>query len=66
MNGMLQEDNGNSSMTRILAMIIVAGGLAVGIVPAIMGVLTSESVTLSLGLVTIGFTGKVISKGLEK
>ena len=62
----LQEDNGNSSMTRILAMIIVAGGLAVGIVPAIMGMLTTESVTLSLGLVTIGFTGKVVSKGLEK
>ena len=62
----LQEDNGNSSMTRILALVIVAGGLAVGIVPAIMGTLTTESVTLSLGLVTIGFTGKVISKGLEK
>lgn len=62
----LQEDNGNSSMTRILALVIVAGGLAVGIVPAIMGSLTTESVTLSLGLVTIGFTGKVISKGLEK
>lgn len=62
----LQEDNGNSSMTRILALVIVAGGLAIGIVPAIMGTLTTESVTLSLGLVTIGFTGKVISKGLEK
>ena len=62
----LQEDNGNSSMTRILAIIIVAGGLAVGIAPAIMGVLTTESVTLSLGLVTIGFTGKVVAKGLEK
>ena len=63
---LLQEDNGNSSMTRILAIIIVAGGLAVGIVPAVMGTLTTESVTLSLGLVTIGFTGKVVSKGLEK
>ena len=62
----LQEDNGNSSMTRILAIIIVAGGLAVGIVPAVMGTLTTESVTLSLGLVTIGFTGKVVSKRLEK
>ncbi len=62
----LQEDNGNSSMTRILAIIIVAGGLAVGIAPAIMGMLTTESVTLSLGLVTIGFTGKVVAKGLEE
>lgn len=62
----LTEDNGNSSMTRILSLVIVAGGLAVGIVPAIMGTLTTESVTLSLGLVTIGFTGKVVSKGLEK
>ncbi len=63
---LLQEDNGNSSMTRMLAIVIVAGGLAVGIVPAVMGTLTTESVTLSLGLVTIGFTGKVVSKGLEK
>jgi len=60
------EDNGNTSMTRILAIIIVAGGLVVGIVPAMMGILSTESVTLSLGLVTIGFTGKVVSKGLEK
>ncbi len=63
---LLKEDNGNSSMARILSLVIVAGGLAVGIVPAIMGMLTTESVTLSLGLVTIGFTGKVVSKGLEK
>lgn len=63
---LLQEDNGNSSMTRILSIIIVIGGLAVGIVPAVVGMLTTESVTLSLGLVTIGFTGKVVSKGLEK
>jgi len=62
----LKEDNGNTSMARILSLIIIAGGLAVGIVPALDGLLTTEAVTLSLGLVTIGFTGKVVSKGLEK
>ena len=62
----LQEDNGNTSIARILSLIIVIGGLAVGIIPAIMGLLTANSVTLSLGLVTIGFTGKVVSKGLER
>jgi hypothetical protein len=61
-----KENNGNASMTRVLSIIIVIGGLAVGIVPAVMGNLTTETVTLSLGLVGIGFTGKVVSKGLEK
>ncbi len=62
----LQEDNGNTSMTRILSLVIVAAGLTAGIVPAILGTLTVETVTLCLGLVTIGYTGKVVSKGLEK
>ena len=61
----LREDNGNFSMTRVLSLVIVAAGLAAGLVPAIMGNITAETVTLSLGLVGIGFTGKVVSKGLE-
>jgi len=66
MSGILQEDNGNTSTTRILSFVIVAAGLAVGIVPAIMGTLDNNTVILSLGLVTLGYTGKVVSKGLEK
>ena len=62
----LQEDNGNTSMTRILSLVIVAAGLAVGIGPAFMGNLDGNTVTLSLGLVALGYTGKVVSKGLEK
>jgi hypothetical protein len=63
---LLQEDNGNTSMTRILSLIIVIAGLGIGIAAILTGTLTSEAVTLCLGLVTIGFTGKVVSKGLEK
>lgn len=61
-----KEDNGEASMGRILSLLIVAAGLAVGIGPAFMGTLDANTVTLSLGLVGIGLTGKVVSKGLEK
>ncbi len=61
-----KEDNGNFSMTRVLSLIIVIAGLVIGIIPAILGALTTETVTLSLGLVGLGYTGKVVSKGLEK
>ena len=64
--GALKEDNGNVSTARILSFVIVAAGLAVGIGPAFMDLLNAEAVTLSLGLVGIGYTGKVVSKGLEK
>ena len=61
----LKEDNGNVSTARILSYLIVAAGIAVGLVGMFTKTLTSEAVTLSLGLVGIGFTGKVVSKGLE-
>ena len=61
-----KEDNGNVSMTRILSLVIVASGLAVGIISAVLGNLSGNTVTLSLGLVGLGYTGKVVSKGLEK
>lgn len=61
-----KEDNGNNSMTRILSLIIVISGLGIGIVSAVIGNLSTETVTLCLGLVGLGYTGKVVSKGLEK
>jgi len=60
------EDNGNASMTRILSLVIVTAGLAVGLIGMLTKTLTTEAVTLSLGLVGLGYTGKVVSKGLEK
>jgi hypothetical protein len=61
-----KEDNGNTSMTRILSLVIVAAGLTVGIIGMLTKTLTTEAVTLSLGLVTIGSGLKAASKGLEK
>ena len=60
------EDNGNASMTRVLSLVIVLSGIAIGLILAFMGKLDSSGVTLSLGLVGLGYTGKVVSKGLEK
>lgn len=60
------EDNGNFSMTRILSLIIVISGLAIGLILALTHNLDSNGVALSLGLVGLGYTGKVVSKGLEK
>jgi hypothetical protein len=64
--GLFTEDNGNTSMTRVLSIIIVGVGLAVGVISTIMGNLSANTVTLCLGLVGLGYTGKVVSKGLEK
>lgn len=60
------EDNGNSSMTRILSLVIVVSGIAIGLILAFTGKLDGNGVTLALGLVGLGYTGKVVSKGLEK
>ncbi len=60
------EDNGNISMTRVLSLIIVLSGLVIGLVLAFLGKLDVNGVSLSLGLVGLGYTGKVVSKGLEK
>lgn len=60
------EDNGNASMTRVLSLVIVLSGIAIGLILAFMGKLDANGVTLSLGLVGLGYTGKVVSKGLEK
>ena len=66
MSKLLEEDNGNTSITRVLSLVIVAAGIACGVGPAFMGTLSAETVTLSLGMIGIGYTGKVVSKGLEK
>lgn len=60
------EDNGNFSMTRVLSLVIVLSGLGIGLALALTGKLDANGVTLSLGLVGLGYTGKVVSKGLEK
>ena len=61
----LKEDNGQFSMIRILSLIITLSGVAVGVIPVILGTLTVEGVSLSLGMITIGVTGKTVSKKLE-
>ena len=62
---MFKEDNGNYSMMRILSLIIVVSGVAVGLILALSGKLDINGVSLSLGLVTVGLTGKTVSKKLE-
>jgi len=63
--GFLNENNGNKSMGRLLSLLIILSGLGIGVISAITKTLDINYVTLSLGLVTIGLTGKVISKGIE-
>lgn len=63
---LLKEDNGSYSMIRIMSLLVTISGVAVGIIPVIMGNLTIEGVSLSLGMITIGVTGKTVSKKLEK
>jgi len=60
-----KEDNGNISMMRILSLVIVLSGVAVGLILALTGKLDANGVSLSLGLVTVGLTGKTVSKKLE-
>ena len=62
----LKEDNGNWSTARVISIVIVIAGIAVGLIQAFNGTLDNSTVALSLGLVGIGYTGKVVSKGLEK
>lgn len=62
---LLKEDNGNYSMTRVLSLIVVGCGVAVGLVALLTKTLDSDAVALSLGLVGLGFTGKTVSKKLE-
>ena len=61
----LKEDNGTYSMMRILSLIIVISGLAIGLILALTKNLDINGVSLSLGLVTVGLTGKTVSKKLE-
>jgi len=62
---LLKEDNGTLSMMRLLSLIIVLSGVAVGLILALTGKLDVNGVSLSLGLVTVGLTGKTVSKKLE-
>ena len=63
---LLKEDNGNYSMTRIITLLTVIVALGTGIGLAIFGKLDVNGVALVLGELTIGITGKTISKKLEK
>ncbi len=63
---LLKEDNGNYSMTRVLSLVIVLSGLAIGLILALTSNLDTNGVALSLGLVTAGSTVKAVSKNLEK
>jgi len=61
----LQEDNGNWSTGRILAILTVVVGLGIAAGMVFAGRLTSSGVQLSLGLVGLGIAGKTVSKKLE-
>ena len=63
---MFKEDNGSVSMARVLSFVIVIVGLAIGFLMALSGKVNGATETLSLGLVGLGFTGKIVQKKLEK
>lgn len=62
---LLKEDNGNYSMTRVIALLTVIVALTTGILLAVFGKLDSNGVALVLGELAIGITGKTVSKKLE-
>lgn len=62
---LLKEDNGNYSMARVLSLVIVVSGVAIGLTLALTGNLNTSGVSLSLGLVSLGIAGKTVSKKLE-
>jgi len=54
------------SMGRLLAMVSAFSGVAVGLILALNGKLDNAGVTLSLGLVGLGITGKVVTSIKDK
>ena len=63
---MLKEDNGNNSTIRAMVIAIVITALVTGILLAVFDRLDANGVALVLGELTIGITGKTISKSLEE
>lgn len=63
---LFKEDNGNASTMRIMVWLTVLSGLVIGIVSAVLNTLNTNTVALSLGLVSLGITGKTVQKKLEK
>jgi hypothetical protein len=62
---MLTEDNGNESTMRAMVIAIVITALLTGILLAVFDRLDVNGVALVLGELTIGITGKTVSKKLE-
>ena len=54
------------SLGRIVTAVLVISGLALAFVAIQSGSLTAQAVTLILGIIGIGVTGKVVSGGLGK
>ena len=55
-----------NSLSRVLSALTVVAGLSLGLVAVLTSTLTGEAVGLSLGLVGLGITGKVVSGGIER
>ena len=67
--GLFQKENPTgsveTSLGRVLAALVVLCGLGLGFYAVATSTLTQPAVTLVLGLVGLGLTGKVVSGGLE-
>ena len=62
----LQDNAGNTSITRILAAVKVAAGVAIAFYCVYRNYLNYEAVTLILGLCGVAVAEKLIGKKLEK
>lgn len=62
---MLKEDNGNTSLTRVVTIMTVTVALLTGIGLAVFGRLDANGVALVLGELALAITGKTVSKKLE-
>ena len=69
---LFNEDNGNTSSMRVMAVVVVTTGLGIGLTVSLVALLKGTGdigtniMGMVLGLVGLGLTGKVIHKGLEK
>ena len=61
----LQDDKGNTSITRIMAAVKVAAGIAIAFYCVYRNYMTYEAVTLILGLCGVAAVEKIIGKKLE-
>lgn len=60
------EEGSKLSMTRLLSLLTVLTGLAVGIILALKGNANSSMVSISLGFVATGLGTKIVQKFKEK